>query len=370
MTANLPAPSQFKPPPIMSKKDATLSSVWRRQRDLPLGAGQCMGWHVGGNPEGEPWLVLHGGPGSGAHPGLFAPLDLSRQFGVAPDQRGSGRSRPRGGTRRNHTPALVEDLELLRRQLGLARWSVLGGSWGTVLALAYAQAYPHRIERLVLRGAFALTRREIGGLLQKARGSVKTMMPAPAQWPREPGTSLPALLGRLRQLLQSGTPVVASLRAARRWALLESHDADRGLRRALLHAAVQQPESASVMRSAWASLRRGTRQRAAVFKRPAGRDDRALQRKYRIQAHYLLHRGFMRPGELDRAVCGLAHSGVPVAWVHGRCDGICPPENSRRWAALGKHRAPGMSTLDLPLSGHLGHEPLMLAALRREVRGT
>lgn len=343
---------------------------WHRPLYLPLEAPQQMAYRLRGNPEGDPWLLLHGGPGGRCQPGILAPLDLSRHWAVAPDQRGCGDSRPQGRTERNHTLALVADMEALRLHLGLERWSILAGSWGTVLALAYAQRHPDRVVRLVLRGAFALRRREVGGLLQSTRGSGKTIGGAPTQWPTAPGTPLPALLGRLRQLLQTGTPAVASLRAARLWCVLEMRDAERGLRRALVHAVVQQPDSASALRGAWASLRRGTRQRTAAFQRPAGREDRALQRKYRVQAHYLLHRGFVRPGELDQAVRTLAQGGVPVAWVHGRCDAICPPGNSRGWAALGQRLAPGSASLALPLSGHLGHEPLMLAALRREVRGT
>ena len=342
---------------------------WHQPLYLPLEAPQRMAYRLRGNPEGTAWLLLHGGPGGRCQPGMLAPLNLARHWAIAPDQRGCGDSRPQGRTARNHTQALVADLEALRGHLGLERWSILAGSWGTVLALAYAQSHPERVERLVLRGAFALRRREVGGLLQRVRASGKTMRLTPASWPTAPGTSLPALLSRLRQLLQTGTPAVASLRAARRWAWLESLDAERGLRRALVHAAARHPESASALRGAWASLRRGARQRAAAFHRPAGRDDEALQRKYRVQAHYLLHRGFVRPGELDRAVRTLAQRGAPVAWVHGRCDAICPPGNSRGWAALGQRLAPGSASLTMPLSGHLGHEPLMLAALRREVCG-
>lgn len=343
---------------------------WHQPLYLPLDAPNHMAYRLRGNPEGHAWLLLHGGPGGRCLPGILAPLNLARHWAIAPDQRGCGDSRPQGRTARNHTPALVADLEALRVHLGLERWSILAGSWGTVLALAYVQQHPERVERLVLRGAFALRRREVGGLLQGARGAGKTMRLASPSWPTAPGTPLPALLGRLRQLLQTGTPAVASLRAARLWCLLEMRDAERGLRRALVHAAAQQPESAPALRGAWASLRRGARQRAAAFERPAGRDDVALQRRYSVQAHYLLHRGFVRPGELDRAVRTLAQRGVPVAWVHGRCDAICPPANSRGWAAMGQRLALGSATLALPLSGHLGLEPLMLAALRREVRGT
>lgn len=351
---------------MISKNDATGQGPWRRQRDFDLGAPHRMAWYLGGNPEGEPWLLLHGGPGSGANPGLLAPLDLRRQCAIAPDQRGSGGSRPRGSTRRNHTAALVSDLETLRQHLGLERWSLLAGSWGTVLALAYAQAHPQRVQRLVLRGAFALSRREVGGLLQ-GEASGKTLSVPPAFWPPSRGVALPALLTRLHQLLQTGTPAVAGLRAARRWALLESRAAARGMWRALL--GTERPEPTG--RAVWAGQRRRERRMAAGFQRRGDRTDRTdrvLQRKFRIQSHYLLHRGFVRPGGLDRAVRVVALAGVPVDWVHGVFDAVCPPQNSRRWRAQMERQAPGRSSLTLTRAGHLGHEPQTLAALREKVR--
>ena len=366
MTANLPAPSQSKSHPMNSNNDATPSSPWRRQRDLKLGAPHHMAWRLGGNPEGHPWLLLHGGPGSGSNVGMLAPLDLSRHRAIAPDQRGSGASRPRGSILRNHTAALVSDLDALRCHLGLERWSVLAGSWGTVLALAYAQAHPQRVDRLVLRGAFALTRREIGGLLQGAALGKTLRVPA-VFWPVSRSVALPALLVRLRHLLQTGTPAVARLRAARRWAQLESRAAARGMWRALLHAGPAEPS----LRDAWAQQQRSGRRRAAGFARRgerADRSDQVLFRKFRIQSHYLLHRGFVRPGEIDGAVRALALAGVPVDWVHGRYDAVCPNRNSRRWCAIGQNIAPGSASLSLTLAGHLGHEPATLAALQAAAR--
>lgn len=336
---------------------------WPPPRDLPVGRGHRMAWRALGPGAGEPWLVLHGGPGSGAHPGLLAPLDLRRQRAVVPDQRGSGASRPRGGTRGNHTAALVADLEQLRRHVGVARWCVLAGSWGTVLALAYAQQHPQRVQRLVLRGAFALSRREIGGLLLPTR-QTRQRVGAEPFWPVQAGTPLPVALRRLTQVLQSGTPGVAALRVARRWAVLEAGLAAHGLRRSgrLARQGGETALAAAIHRE-WAALHRRWRRARAQARQPRHqRADHAALRKYRVQAHYLRHRGFLRPGALDRAVRGLAQQGVPVDWVHGRCDAVCPLANSRRWAAVG-------GRLTLPLAGHLGHEPALLAALRTVVRG-
>lgn len=330
-----------------------------------------MAYRTVGSRAGEPWLLLHGGPGSGCQPGMLRPLDLSRQWAIAPDQRGCGASRPRGQTAGNHTRALVADLEALRRHLGLERWSVLAGSWGTVVALAYAQQHPRRVSRLVLRGAFALRRREVGGLLQPAAGVARVLGPEP-HWPVATGHAVAPVLVRLGQLLQSGAPGVASLRVSRRWQLLESVAAGRGMRRSLRHAALAPHAGlAAAIRREWAALQRQQRRARAQVRRPgARRSDRGALQKYRIQSHYLLHRGFVRPGALDRSVRALAVQGVPVNWVHGRFDAICPPANSRHWAALGRRAsAHAVVALQQPWSGHLGHEPDMLAALCERVRG-
>ena len=125
---------------------------------------------------------------------------------------------------------------------------------------------------------------------------------------------------------------VPSLQASRGWALRERRDAT-WLRRGLRHCR----GDATSQRRAWAGLQRQQRRALAQLPRPrATPADRQAQARYRLQAHYPAHRGFVRPGELDAAVLALARHGVPVDWVHGRFDAICPPGNSRRWAAMGR----------------------------------
>lgn len=370
MKSNIDATKTVSPPPVTR-------AAWPRPAYLPLGPARSlhrMAWRDVGWADGEPWLLLHGGPGSSCQPGMLRPFDLSRQRVVAPDQRGCGASLPRGRTAGNHTAALVSDMEALREHLELERWSVLAGSWGTVVALAYAQAHPERVKRLVLRGAFALRRCEVGGLLQPSPGVTRSLGAEP-HWPTAAGHALPPLLARLKQLLQSGTPSVASLRVLRRWNLLETEAAGRGMRRSLRHAmqapGLQQPVLAAAIRRGWGALQRQQRRAQAQVKRlRMNQADRRALNKFRIQSHYLLHRGFVRPGGLDRAVLSLAQQGVAVDWVHGRFDAICPPANSRRWVSLGQHTAPGSATLTGPCSGHLGHEPDMLSALRARVRSS
>ena len=121
---------------------------------LPLASDHVMYWEQAGNPRGYPVLFLHGGPGAGAgavHRRFFDPAFWRI---VIFDQRGAGRSRPLGGLENNTTPHLVEDIERLRIHLGVDRWLLFGGSWGSTLALAYAQTHADRVAACVLRGIF------------------------------------------------------------------------------------------------------------------------------------------------------------------------------------------------------------------------
>ena len=345
------------------KINATPASThWPAPRWLARGALHRIAWRDVGAPGGEPWLLLHGGPGSGCQPGLLAPFDLRRQRVIAPDQRGAGASRPHGGVAGNQLAALVADLEALRRHLGIERWSLLAGSWGTVLALQYAQAHPDRVQRLVLRAAFALTRREIGGLLLPSGRHGKNQGETPGAWPVRAQSPLPAALSRLEQLLQNDAASVTALRAQRGWALREMRDALHGMRRSLRHSSAAQ---AAMQRRTWAQLQRQQRRAKAQLLRPqAGRADARLWARYRVQVHYLRRRGFVRPGAQDAAVRQLALQRLAVDWVHGRFDAICPPANSARWAQLQRRLAPGSTQWHRPASGHLGHECAMAACLR------
>lgn len=322
-----------------------------------------------GPATGQAWLVLHGGPGGSSQPDGLHAFRLAHQQVILPDQRGAGLSRPRGRVAGNHTDQLVADLEVLREELGLARWSVLAGSWGTVLALRYAQCHPQRVERLVLRGAFGLRRAELRGLLHPDPGRERAVAQSPG-WPRAGLSSFAGVLARLEQVLQVGTPGVAGLRLVRSWGLLEQGAALRGMRRSLIHASSlhDQPQ-ASLIRRGWAQLRRSRRRAEAGLKRPGIlASDRRGWQKFRIQAHYLRHAGFLRPGELDRAVRALAQQGIPSDWVHGRFDAICPPGNSGRWVRQTEELAPGLARGHRVLAGHLAGEPGIRAALRSVVQ--
>ena len=136
---------------------------------LPLSDGHVMYWEQAGNPRGRPVLFLHGGPGAGAgavHRRFFDPAHWRI---VIFDQRGAGRSRPLGSLEANTTPRLVEDIERLRSYLAIDRWLLFGGSWGSTLALAYAQAHRENVVALVLRGVFLGRKSEVDWFLHGLR---------------------------------------------------------------------------------------------------------------------------------------------------------------------------------------------------------
>ncbi|MFN9765932.1 MAG: alpha/beta fold hydrolase, partial [Pseudomonadota bacterium] len=136
--------------------DADVRSGW-----LPLDERHTMYFEESGNPRGRPVVYLHGGPGAGMEPSIRRLHDPQAYRLVMFDQRGCGRSTPAGELRDNTTQHLVADIERLREHLGIERWIVSGGSWGSTLALAYAQAHPGRCEALVLRGIWLGSAREM-----------------------------------------------------------------------------------------------------------------------------------------------------------------------------------------------------------------
>jgi len=128
---------------------------------LAVSGGHEIYYEECGNPDGRPAVVLHGGPGGAINTTMRRFFDPTRWRVLLFDQRGCGRSRPNASLEDNTTWALVEDIERLRVELGVERWTVFGGSWGSTLALAYAITHPERVDSLILRGVFLLTQREL-----------------------------------------------------------------------------------------------------------------------------------------------------------------------------------------------------------------
>ncbi|MBA4012171.1 MAG: prolyl aminopeptidase [Phenylobacterium sp.] len=128
---------------------------------LPTSGAHEIFYEECGNPDGKPCVILHGGPGGAINPTMRRFFNPARWRMALFDQRGCGKSRPNASLEDNTTWALIEDIERLRIHLGVEKWTVFGGSWGSTLALAYAITHPHRVEALVLRGIFLLTQREL-----------------------------------------------------------------------------------------------------------------------------------------------------------------------------------------------------------------
>lgn len=262
--------------------------------------GHCLHVRQCGPNCGEPWLVLHGGPGSGCVPSMAAWFDPLRHRAVLPDQRGAGRSRPAGTLRRNTVTALLADLEQLRAALGIARWGVVGGSWGAALALAYADRFPHAVSALVLRGAFLTGFDDVQALFN-ARGAGRDLLRSVDGR----GEGFPAARGRLlvaTDMLQPGT-TVQKLNIACAWQRVEHRLL--GLR--------PQP-------------RRQTWQKQL-----------ALARKYQLQAHYLYRRAGLGKAALLQAAARIGARGLPVTLLHGRQDNVCHPQNTLRLSAAIPH---------------------------------
>jgi proline iminopeptidase len=157
------------PPPVSSSvnrrglfiETEPFASGW-----LPTGGPHEIYYEECGKPDGKPCVILHGGPGGAINPTMRRFFDPGRWRMALFDQRGCGKSRPNASLEDNTTWSLIEDIERLREHLGVEKWTVFGGSWGSTLALAYAIKHPERVEALVLRGVFLLTQRELAWFYQ------------------------------------------------------------------------------------------------------------------------------------------------------------------------------------------------------------
>lgn len=279
---------------------------------LPLSDGYTMPYELCGNPDGLPAVVFHGGPGAGctaAHRRYFDPEAYKI---VLFDQRGAGRSTPYAGIADNTTPKLVEDIERLRVHLGIERWVVFGGSWGSTLGLAYAGAHPQACLGLILRGIWLCRPEDETWWFE----GIRTFFPD--YW-REFASPIPEaergdLLGAYLRRLVDPDPDV-HLAAARAWDTYETR------------CSTLLPPDASEL---------------------AGAPRLSMAR---IEAHYMRHGVFMAPGELLAGVARFRH--VPATIVHGRYDMLCPVE-----AAFALAEAWPEARLEIvPDAGHSALEP-------------
>ena len=278
-------------------------------------------WEVSGNPEGAPAVFLHGGPGAGAVPVHRRFFDPRHYRIVVFDQRGAGRSRPRGELRANTTRHLIEDMERIRAMLGIETWLLFGGSWGSTLALSYAQTHPERTSGLILRGIFLGTAPEIQWFLYGMRSVF------PEAW-RDLVAILDEderkdILGAYHRRLMSEDPGI-SLPAARAWGRYEGS----------CSTLLPNPET------------------VAAFS-----EDSMATGLARIETHYFTNRLFLPEGGLIGAIGAIRH--LPCTIVQGRYDMVCPIVT-----ADALHRAwPEAHYRVVPDSGHSAMDPGICRAL-------
>lgn len=253
---------------------------------LRLDAIHHMYWETSGNPNGIPVLFLHGGPGAGASASHRRFFDPQRYCIVIFDQRGAGRSKPLGELIDNTTPLLIEDIERLRESLGIDRWYVFGGSWGSTLALAYGEAHPERCLGFALRGIFLCRPEEINWFLYGVRQVY------PDVWKRFadfiPEDERGDLLKAYRKRLEDPDPAI-HMPAARQWSLYE------GACSTLLF----------------------NEENMKHFG-----DDVVALGLARIESHYFSHDIFLPHGSLLANVNRIRH--LPCVIVQGRYDMVCP----------------------------------------------
>lgn len=288
---------------------------------LPLTGGHVMYWEQVGNPRGRPVLFLHGGPGAGAgtvHRRFFDPHYWRI---VIFDQRGAGRSRPLGELEHNTTTDLVADVEVLRKHLGIDRFLLFGGSWGSTLALAYAQSHPARVSGAVLRGVFLGRKQEVDWFLYGMQVVFPEAHAAFVNFlPEEERDDL--LAGYLRRLTHSDPAI--HMPAARAWSIYE------GTCSTLLPS----PETVT-----------GFSQ------------DRTALGLARIEAHYFANELFLPAKGLLSRMNRITD--IPAEIIQGRYDMICPPVSA---FDLAEHWRNARLTI-VPDAGHSALEPGIRRAL-------
>lgn len=282
-----------------------------------------------GNPDGRPVVFLHGGPGAGISPTHRRFFDPAAWRVVLFDQRGSGKSTPLGELTDNTTDALVADIEAVRERLGIARWTVFGGSWGSTLAVAYAEAHPKRVKTLVVRGIFLARASEVdwtmGGGVQRIYpdGWEEFLAPLSPEERRDP------LHAYHRRLTEGGDATVRE--AALAWTTWEDRTSYLVPR---LEPATTGEEVAGAVALA------------------------------RIEAHYFVNNAFLDPEDrLLRDAPRLC--GIPGVIVQGRYDMVCPATSA--WEL---HKAwPESRLVIVPDAGHSVTEPGITHALIEATEG-
>lgn len=292
-----------------------------QQGMLSLDARHTVYWEQSGNASGIPVLFLHGGPGAGSTPGHRRFFDPAYYRIIIHDQRGAGRSTPLGEIQDNTTPHLIEDIEALRQHLGIERWLVFGGSWGSTLALAYGEAYPARCLGFILRGIFLCRKSEIDWFLYGLRHFF------PEAWhdfvaPLSPHERNDILAAYYQRLLNPDPAV--HMPAARAWSRYEGR----------CSTLLPSPETVNYFSGDIVALGLA-----------------------RMEAHYFSHNIFLPENALLDNINKL-HD-LPAVIVQGRYDAVCPIVS-----ADDLHRAwPQAEYVIIDDAGHSAWEPGIRAAL-------
>jgi proline iminopeptidase len=292
---------------------------------LDVGEGHRLYWEQSGNPRGKPAVFLHGGPGAGCSPDHRRLFDPKRYNVLLFDQRGCGRSTPHASLEANTTWDLVADIERLREAAGIESWLVFGGSWGSTLALAYAEAHPRRATGLILRGVFLFRQSEVDWLYRPGGASLIY----PDKWEDFlapiPATEQDDLVEAYRRRLHSDDDAVRR-EAARAWSRWEAETITLLPNPRVIDEAV------------------GDRHAVAIA---------------RIENHYMVHRGWLEEGQLLRDLDRIRP--LPCIIVQGRHDSCTPPQ-----AAWDLHKAwPETDLRIVPDGGHAFSEPGILDGLVR-----
>ena len=275
-----------------------------------------------GNPNGIPVLFVHGGPGAGCEPYHRRFFNPEHYRIILFDQRGCGRSAPHASLEGNTTQALVADMETIREHLGVERWLLFGGSWGSTLSLVYAETHPQRVLGLILRGIFLCRRHEIDWFYQQGASRLFPDLWQDYQAPI-PQAERGQMVAAYYQRLNSDNEVVR-MAAAKAWSLWEGRTS------------TLKPSQAVIDHF--------------------GNPYTALSLA-RIECHYFMHNTFLEPNQILRDASRL--TGIPGVIVHGRYDVVCPVENA--WEL---HQAwPDSQLKIIADAGHSASEPGTINAL-------
>jgi proline iminopeptidase len=295
---------------------------------LAVGDGHEIYVESVGRADGVPAVYLHGGPGSGCQPDHRRLFDPERFHAVLFDQRGAGRSRPKGRREDNTLAHLIADMETIREKFGFERWMIVGGSWGATLALAYAQAHPSRVTGIVLRATFLGTRAELEGAFLDVLPrfypdlSDDFLKVLPRQERKKP------LDAYWRRILDSDSKVHGP--PARAW-----HDTEQILSQHAPSRARLDPNSLN--------------------------SSRALPATPFMEAHYFRNDCFMKPGQLLTEAGKL--KAIPGLIVQGRYDLLCPPATSHALVGVW----PACEVRFVEGAGHSLYDPGVRDAVMRAI---